>query len=251
MFTFTGSKEVGEYIRSKAGVREVALELGNNSATIVHCDADLEKAASQITARGFNNAGQVCISVQRVYVHEEIFDEFLTVLKRKVEALKLGDPFDESTDVGPMIDVKEAERVEQWVQEAVENGAEIVAGGNREGALFQPTVLAKAKPEMKVNCQEIFGPVVSINSYSNFDEALSLVNDSDYGLQAGVFTNDLRLALKAAKTIKVGGVIVNDTSAYRVDQMPYGGVKDSGNGKEGPAYAVEEMTEERIIVFNN
>ncbi|RBW67371.1 aldehyde dehydrogenase family protein [Bacillus taeanensis] len=250
MFTFTGSQGVGEYIRSKAGLRKVALELGNNSATVIHHDADLELAASLVAARGFNNAGQVCISVQRVYVHKDIEEKFLALVKEKTEALQLGDPFDDNTDVGPMIHEKEAIRVEEWVKEAVEQGAELVTGGKREGALMEPTILNNVKPSMKVSCQEVFGPVISISSYNNIDEMIERVNDSNYGLQAGIFTNDLKLAMKAAKKIEVGGLIVNDTSAYRVDQMPYGGVKASGNGKEGPKYAVEEMTEERIIVLN-
>lgn len=250
MFTFTGSRRVGEYIRSKAGIRKVALELGNNSATIIHNDSDLEQAASLVAARGFNNAGQVCISVQRVYVHEEVKQEFLALLKEKVEVLKVGDPFEKDTDIGPMIDEASAIRVEEWVKEALEQGAEVITGGARIGALFTPTVLNNVEDSMKVSCQEVFGPVVSISSYSNFDEVIDRVNNSEYGLQAGVFTNNLQLAMKAAKKIEVGGIIINDTSAYRVDLMPYGGVKNSGTGKEGPSYAIEEMTEERIIVLN-
>ncbi|MBM7554451.1 aldehyde dehydrogenase family protein [Thalassobacillus pellis] len=250
MFTFTGSQPVGEYLRARAGIRKVSLELGNNSATLVHKDSDLEKAANLVTARGFNNAGQVCISVQRVYVHEEVKETFLSLVKQKTEALRIGDPFDEQTDIGPMIDIQEAQRVEEWVNEAVNEGANLITGGVREGALFTPTVLEKVEPAMKVSCEEVFGPVIAISSYTEIDEVLDRINDSKYGLQAGVFTNDLNLAMKAARKIEVGGVIINDTSAYRVDQMPYGGVKDSGNGKEGPAYAIEEMTEERLIVLN-
>jgi len=250
MFTFTGSPRVGEYIRSKAGLRKVALELGNNSATVVHHDANVEQAASLIAQKSFNNAGQVCISVQRVYVHEDAFENFLQVLKEKTETLVVGDPLDEGTDIGPMIRLREAERVESWVNEAVDQGAVIALGGKRDGAFYEPTILTNVNDDMKVCRQEVFGPVVSVATYKDIDEVIAKVNDSDYGLQAGLFTNDLQFAMKAAREIEVGGLIINDASAYRVDHMPYGGVKNSGNGKEGPKYAIEEMTEERIIVLN-
>ncbi|MBM7702733.1 aldehyde dehydrogenase family protein [Metabacillus iocasae] len=250
MFTFTGSPRVGEIIRSKAGLRKVALELGNNSATIVHHDANIEQAATLISQKSFNNAGQVCISVQRVYVHEDAYETFVSKLHEKTAKLVVGNPLDESTDVGPMIRLTEAERVEQWVNEAVEQGAQIVTGGKRNGSFYEPTILTNVHDDMKVCRQEVFGPVVSVATYKEMDEVIEKVNDSDYGLQAGLFTNDLNFAMKAAREIEVGGLIVNDASAYRVDHMPYGGVKRSGTGKEGPAYAIEEMTEERIIVFN-
>lgn len=250
MFTFTGSPRVGEYIRSKAGLRKVALELGNNSATIVHKDANLVQAAAMIAQKSFNNAGQVCISVQRVYVQEEAYASFIELLKENTEKLVVGDPFDEGTDIGPMIRLREAERVENWVNEAVEQGAVIAMGGKRDGALYEPTILTNVHDDMKVCRQEVFGPVVSVATYKEIDEVIVKVNDSDYGLQAGLFTNDLQFAMKAAREIEVGGLIINDASAYRVDHMPYGGVKNSGNGKEGPKYAIEEMTEERIIVLN-
>lgn len=250
MFTFTGSPRVGEIIRQKAGLRKVSLELGNNSATIVHKDADLDKAAALIANKSFNNAGQVCISVQRVYVHQDVKTPFIQLLKDKTEQLQTGDPLDETTDIGPMIRQAEAERVEEWVNEAVADGATLVTGGRRNGAFYEPTILSDVKREMKVCKQEVFGPVVGIDTYATIDEVIEQVNDSDYGLQAGLFTNDLGFAMKAAKEIEVGGLIVNDASAYRVDHMPYGGVKKSGTGKEGPRYAIEEMTEERIIVLN-
>ncbi|MBH0159239.1 aldehyde dehydrogenase family protein [Fictibacillus sp. 26RED30] len=250
MFTFTGSPRVGEIIRQKAGLRKVSLELGNNSATIVHKDADLDKAAGLIANKSFNNAGQVCISVQRVYVHQDVKTPFIQLLKDKTEQLQSGNPLDDTTDIGPMIRQAEAERVEEWVNEAVSDGATIVTGGRRNGAFYEPTILSDVKRDMKVCKQEVFGPVVGIDTYATIDEVIEQVNDSDYGLQAGLFTNDLAFAMKAAKEIEVGGLIVNDASAYRVDHMPYGGVKKSGTGKEGPRYAIEEMTEERIIVLN-
>ena len=250
MFTFTGSPRVGEIIRQKAGLRKVSLELGNNSATIVHKDADLDKAAALIANKSFNNAGQVCISVQRVYVHQDVKTPFIQLLKDKTEQLQSGNPLDETTDIGPMIRQAEAERVEEWVNEAVADGATLVTGGRRNGAFYEPTILSDVKRDMKVCKQEVFGPVVGIDTYATIDEVIEQVNDSDYGLQAGLFTNDLAFAMKAAKEIEVGGLIVNDASAYRVDHMPYGGVKKSGTGKEGPRYAIEEMTEERIIVLN-
>ncbi|MEC0301300.1 aldehyde dehydrogenase family protein [Peribacillus frigoritolerans] len=250
MFTFTGSPRVGELIRSKAGLRKVSLELGNNSATIVHKDSDLEKATTLVSQKSFNNAGQVCISVQRIYVHNDIYETFVAKLIEKTENFVVGDPLDEKTDIGPMIRLTEAERVEEWVNEAVEQGAQIELGGKRNGAFYSPTILTNVNDDMKVCRQEVFGPVVSIAPYEEIAEVIAKVNDSDYGLQAGLFTNDLQLTMKAAREIEVGGLIVNDASAYRVDHMPYGGVKKSGNGKEGPKYAIEEMTEERIIVLN-
>ncbi|WP_044748130.1 aldehyde dehydrogenase family protein [Bacillus alveayuensis] len=250
MFTFTGSPRVGELIRQRAGIRKVSLELGNNSATIVHHDAELEKAAALIAQKSFNNAGQVCISVQRVYVHSKVYEKFLSLLKEKTEQFKVGDPLSEETDIGPMIRVEEAVRVENWVNEAVEQGATIVTGGKREGAFYMPTILANVHADMKVCRQEVFGPVVSVDKYDSIEEVIEKVNDSDYGLQAGLFTSDLSFAMKAAKEIEVGGLIINDASAYRADHMPYGGVKKSGIGKEGPKYAIEEMTEERIVVLN-
>ncbi|AOH54646.1 aldehyde dehydrogenase [Peribacillus muralis] len=250
MFTFTGSPRVGELIRSKAGLRKVSLELGNNSATIVHKDSDIERAATLVSQKSFNNAGQVCISVQRIYVHKDIHETFVARLIEKTARFVVGNPLDEKTDIGPMIRLTEAERVDAWVKEAVEQGAQVEVGGKREGAFYVPTILTNVKDDMKVCRQEVFGPVVSIATYEEIDEVIAKVNDSDYGLQAGLFTNDLQLAMKAAREIEVGGLIVNDASAYRVDHMPYGGVKKSGNGKEGPKYAIEEMTEERIIVLN-
>ncbi len=250
LYTFTGSPSVGRRLKDRVGLRKALLELGSNSAVIVHADADLEKAASLCAGKSFANAGQVCISVQRIYVHREVEKSFVEKLAAATERLVVGDPFQESTDIGPMISEKEAERAENWVQEAVAQGASVVTGGKREGALFYPTVLTGLTPKMKVVCEEVFAPVVSIIAYDDLEEAIALVNQSKYGLQAGIFTQSLDSAFKAARNIHVGGVMINDASQYRADQMPYGGVKESGWGKEGPKYAIEEMTEERIVVFN-
>lgn len=250
MYTFTGSGEVGRRIKERSGMRPVALELGNNSPNIVHHDADLELAARQTAARSFHNAGQACIAVQRIYVHESVIQEFSDLYISHVNELKIGDPEDPDTDVGPMISEKEASRTEEWVQEALSQGAKSLLPVKREGALFYPAVLVDTRPEMKVVCREVFAPVVTIIPYSDLDEAFAQANDSEYGLQAGIFTRDLNIAMKAARVLEYGGVVINDVSTYRNDVMPYGGVKNSGLGKEGPRYAVEEMTEERMVVIN-
>ncbi|GIO07592.1 aldehyde dehydrogenase [Brevibacillus reuszeri] len=250
MYTFTGSGEVGRHIKERSGMRPVALELGNNSPNIVHLDADLELAARQTAARSFHNAGQACIAVQRIYVHEAVMQEFSDLYISHVNQLKVGNPEDPDTDVGPMISEKEAIRTEEWVKEAISQGAKSLLPVKREGALFYPAVLVNTTPEMKVVCREVFAPVVTIIPYSDLDEAFAQANDSEYGLQAGIFTRDLNIAMKAARTLEYGGVVINDVSTYRNDVMPYGGVKNSGLGKEGPRYAVEEMTEERMVVIN-
>jgi acyl-CoA reductase-like NAD-dependent aldehyde dehydrogenase len=250
MYTFTGSSEVGLSIKSKSGMRPVALELGNNSPNIVHEDADLALAAEQTARRSFHNAGQACIAVQRIYVQENVLHQFTDRYLDIVKSLKVGDPKDIETDVGPMIDEREARRSEEWVKEAVEAGASLLFGGKREGALFYPTVLTDVRPDMKVVCKEVFAPIVTIIPYKDIEEAIHLANKSEYGLQAGIFTKNLNIALKASRELEYGGVIVNDVSTYRNDVMPYGGVKNSGLGKEGPRYAIEEMTEERMVVLN-
>ncbi|MDF2680817.1 MAG: aldehyde dehydrogenase [Brevibacillus sp.] len=250
MYTFTGSGEVGRHIKERSGMRPVALELGNNSPNIIHLDADLELAARQTAARSFHNAGQACIAVQRIYVHEDVFQEFTNLYIDEVKQLKVGDPEDPNTDVGPMISEKEASRTEEWVQEAISQGATSLLPVKREGALFYPAVLVDTKPEMKVVCREVFAPVVTIIPYNDLDDAFAQANNSEYGLQAGIFTRDLNIAMKAARVLEYGGVVINDVSTYRNDVMPYGGVKNSGLGKEGPRYAVEEMTEERMVVIN-
>ncbi|NLT96493.1 MAG: aldehyde dehydrogenase family protein [Clostridia bacterium] len=251
-YSFTGSPAVGERIKQVIGLRKCTLELGSNSAVIVHEDApDIKKAAVLCAQRSFANAGQVCISVQRIYVHENIYEQFLNEMKTYTETLVVGDPMDERTSVGPMISEKEVERIDQWVKEAIQQGAKLVTGGEKVGTrLYKPTILSDVKKDMKVVCMETFAPIAVVVPYKDIDEAIAYTNDSEFGLQAGIFTSSLNIAMKAAKEIQTGGVIINDTSMYRADAMPYGGVKKSGTGKEGPKYVIEEMTEEKIIVFN-
>lgn len=251
LFTFTGSPEVGRHIKKATGIRKVILELGNNSPNIVHKDVpDLDKAVGLCVTRGFANAGQACISVQRVYVHQDIYHDFVHKAVRITRNLKVGDPALEDTDIGPMISEKQAERAESWIKEAVQSGAILLIGGQREGAVMDPTILTNVSADMKVVCQEVFAPVISIIPYEDIEEALALANDSEFGLQVGLFTSNLQLAFKAADILEFGGIIINDVSTYRADIMPYGGVKNSGFGKEGPAWAVKEMTEEKLIVIN-
>lgn len=250
MVTFTGSPPVGEHIRSIAGLKEVVLELGNNSGNIVHSDADYQTAARLLAQRAYGSAGQFCISVQRIYVHRPIREAFEAAFLAETATLKVGDPLDPTVDVGPLISETEADRVQSWIDEALQQGAQILTGGHRQGTLLQPTALTSVTPDMKVVAEEVFGPVASIISYDQFDEALELLNHGAYGLQAGVFTTDIGRAWHAARTIETGGVIINDTSAYRADLMPYGGVGLSGMGREGPRFAVEEMTDIRTIIFN-
>ncbi len=251
MFTFTGSPGVGRQIKSAIGIRKVTLELGNNSPNIVHEDApDLAKAAELCVSRGMANNGQACISVQRVYVHRNVYDMFVEQAVEAAAALKVGDPADPSTDIGPMISEKEAKRVESWIDEAIAQGAKVAFGGKRNGAFMEPTILVDVKADMKVMCQEIFAPAINIVPYDDVNQAFQWANDTRFGLQAGLFTSNLQLALRAAHELQFGGVIINDVSTTRADVMPYGGVKDSGIGREGPKYAVQEMTDERIVVIN-
>lgn len=250
LVTFTGSAAVGEQIKARSGLKRVTLELGNNSPNIVHGDADLDLAADRLARQAFLSAGQKCISVQRIYVQRPVLEPFLERLERVTAQLVVGDPEDPATDVGPMISEREAERVEGWIREAVEAGARVLAGGRRRGALLEPTILLDVTPEMKVVCMEAFAPIVTVTPYDTLDEALRYANDTPYGLQAGIFTSSLEVAMRAARELEFGGVIVNDSSAYRADLMPYGGVKGSGIGREGPRYALQEMTELRTVVFN-
>ncbi|HEX9313591.1 MAG TPA: aldehyde dehydrogenase family protein [Actinomycetota bacterium] len=248
--SFTGSG-IGWKLKGLDPHKHVTLELGGNAGVIVHSDADLDHAAQRVAVGGNYQAGQSCIAVQRVFVQSEVYEDFLARLVKEVESLKVGDPMDPDVDVGPVIDEGAAERIEEWVGEAVDGGARILTGGKREGSLYYPTVLVDTTPDMKVCRQEVFGPVVIVEPYQTFDDAIARVNDSDYGLQAGVFTSSIDRAMLAHREIRVGGLIVNDTSAFRADQMPYGGARDSGYGREGLRYAMEEMTEPRIMVLSN
>ncbi len=247
--SFTGSPPVGEAIIRKAGLKKVTMELGNNSGTIIEPDADLDAAIPRCAVSAFANSGQVCISLQRLYVHRSIAAEFTRRFVETTAKLKVGNPLDRDCDVGPMIDEAEAVRAENWIREAVAEGAEVLIGGKREGRVLVPTVLVNARPEMKVMCQEAFAPLVSIYEYDSFEDAVAMVEDSPYGLQAGVYTNDLRKAMYAVDRINVGGVMINDTSIFRVDHMPYGGNKLSGLGREGVRFAVEEMTSIKMVVL--
>jgi glyceraldehyde-3-phosphate dehydrogenase (NADP+) len=251
LLTFTGSSAVGWDMKNRAGKKKVILELGGNAGVIVEESADLAFAAKRVAAGGFAFAGQSCISVQRVYVHERVYDDFTTQLVTLVKKMRVGDPLDPATDIGPMIDVGEAERIDEWVREAAAAGARVLTGGRRlGGALYEPTVLANVSPDARVCAQEVFAPLVAVFRYSRFDEAMREVNRSSYGLQAGVFTTNLDHTLQAFDTLEVGGVIVNDVPTWRIDHMPYGGVKDSGIGREGPRYTIEEMTEPKLLVIN-
>ncbi len=247
--SFTGSPAVGWHLREIAGRKRVGLELGGNAAVIVHSDGDIPFAVGRIVAGGFSNAGQTCISVQRVYLHRPIYDEALALLVDRVRALTVGDPREPGTDVGPMISESAARAAFAKVQEAVEGGAGVLTGGTRDGPLIIPTVLLDTTAEMRVNRTEVFAPVVTVTPYDTFEEAIALANDSEYGLQAGIFTHDARRIAQAFADLRVGGLVVNDVSTFRMDHAPYGGVRGSGIGREGPKYAIEEMTEERMMVF--
>jgi acyl-CoA reductase-like NAD-dependent aldehyde dehydrogenase len=245
--TFTGSGDVGWKLKERAARKHVALELGNATPVIVEADADLEDAASRLAGNAFSFAGQSCISIQRIYVAREALDGFLERFLPKVEALKVGDPADEETDVGPLIDEAAKERVLAWIGES---GGEILTGGDlTDDGLIRPTVIASPNAEAKVSCDEVFGPVCTVSPYDSLDEAVELANGTRYGLQAGIFTANVKTALEAARRLEFGGVTINEAPTFRADQMPYGGVKDSGNTREGPAYAVRELTEERIVVL--
>jgi acyl-CoA reductase-like NAD-dependent aldehyde dehydrogenase len=248
--TFTGSSAVGWGLRERAPRKRVNLELGNATPLIVEADADVEAAAAATAQHGFSFAGQSCISIQRVYVQRSVYDDYLERLLPKVEQLVLGDPADEETDVGPVIDEAARDRILEWIDEARSGGAEILTGGELEGELIRPTVIANASPDLNVSCEEVFGPVVTVNPYDSFDEAIELANGTRYGLQGGIFTGSVQTAFRAAQELEFGGVTVNEAPTFRADQMPYGGVKDSGNTREGPAYAVRELTEQRVVVVD-
>lgn len=252
LLTFTGSPEVGWRMRQDVapGVR-IVLELGGNAGIVVHHDADLQAAAKAACRGGYVNAGQTCISVQRIYIHEKVYDQFVKNFVELVKGLKTGDPLDEGTEVGPLIDKGSAEKTVEWVEEAVKEGAKLLSGGKLgKNNVVEPTVLADTNSKMKVVCQEVFAPVVSVMKYRELDEALDAMNDSRYGLQAGVFTSNIETAFKAARLIDVGGVMINDAPTFRADHMPYGGRKESGVGLEGVRYALHEMTQPKFICLN-
>jgi acyl-CoA reductase-like NAD-dependent aldehyde dehydrogenase len=244
--TFTGSGPVGWKLRERAAKKRVNLELGNSTPVIVAEDADVPAAAAKVAQNAFSFAGQSCISVQRVYVARSVYDEFVQELVPKVEALKLGDPADEDTDVGPVIDEDARRRILEWIDAT---SGEVLSGGGLEGDLIRPTVIAGPSPDDKVSCEEVFGPVCTVTAVDSLDEAIRLSNATRYGLQAGIFTASLDNALRAAQELEFGGVTVNEAPTFRSDQMPYGGVKDSGNTREGPRYAVRELTEERVVIL--
>jgi glyceraldehyde-3-phosphate dehydrogenase (NADP+) len=249
--SFTGSAEIGWGIKEKAYKKKVTLELGGNAAVIIDKDADIEFSARRTAIGGFAYAGQVCIAVQRIYVHKDIYDHFYKAFEKVVKnEIVTGDPMKEETVVGPIIEDSAADRIMEWVQEAKQNGAKALIDGKRNGRMIEPIVLTDVSPSMKVSCKEIFGPVVTIESYEHFSDAIARVNNSVYGLQCGVFTKNLDYVLKAFNEIEVGGVIINDYPTFRVDNMPYGGVKESGFGREGVRYAIEEMTELKLLVLN-
>jgi acyl-CoA reductase-like NAD-dependent aldehyde dehydrogenase len=250
LLSFTGSAAVGWMLKSKCGKKKVVLELGGNAGVIVEPDADLNLAAQRCVTGGFAYAGQTCISVQRIYVHAAVYDAFLEKLLAKVRTLKSGDPSDQGTVVGPVIDQGAALRIEAWMHEAVVQGARVQVGGARSGALLEPTVLTEVTPSMKVSCQELFGPLLTVTPYTCFDDALAALNDSEYGLQAGVFTQDVNKIFQAYRELEVGAVLANEIPTFRADHMPYGGVKESGLGREGVRYAIEDMTELKLLVLN-
>ena len=250
MISFTGSAAVGWQIKKNAGKKKVVLELGGNAGVIVHSDADLAYAADRCVAGGFGYAGQTCISVQRILVERSVFAEFVDLLLARVKKLQTGDPMEESTDLGPLIRESDAIRASDWVQEAIRGGARLLAGGRRKGSVMEPTVLTGTRSDMKVNCQEIFAPVVTVESYDHFEDGLRQLNHSSYGLQAGIFTRDAKLMFNAYDELEVGAVIAGDVPSFRIDHMPYGGVKDSGLGREGLRYAIEDMTESKLLVMN-
>ncbi len=252
--SFTGSRKVGEIIAKQCGIKKLVLELGSNSAIVLHKDGDLQKAVQKTVLGGYAIAGQVCISVQRVFVHESLFEEFLERLSLEVEKLRVGDPMDEGTDVGPMISVSEVERVQSWIGEALQHGSKLITGGvscgDRVSSILVPAVVSLVPTNAKLFREEAFAPVVVVNPYRDVEEAINLVNDSDYGLQVGVFTGDLDIAWRFISGIKAGGVLINEGPNFRADHMPYGGVKFSGIGREGPKYAIEDYTETKMVIFS-
>jgi len=250
LVSFTGSARAGSEILRNAGLKRVLLELGNNSAAIVAPDVDLDEVSSIVCRQSFGYAGQVCISLQRTYVHRSIAERFIELLANKTRSLVVGDPSLPETNVGPMLREADAERVERWVDDAIAGGARLVCGGRRNGATYEPTILTDVQPAMKVVCEEIFGPVVSVIPFDDYRDVVDAVNAGPYGLQAGIFTSNIDLAFELARKLRMGAIMVNDGPLFRADAMPYGGIKSSGLGREGPKYLVREMTHERLIILN-
>ncbi|MCM3412736.1 aldehyde dehydrogenase family protein [Metabacillus litoralis] len=248
--SFTGSPAVGIGIRNKAGLKRVTLELGSNAAVIIDQGIDLDKIIDRCVMGAFSFQGQVCISLQRVYIHESLYEQFVEKMVAATKQLKIGDPLDPNTDVSALISPRDVDRALVWIEEAKQGGAKVLTGGAAEGNVLQPTILTDVDAKLKVSCQEVFAPIVLINKVSSVEEAISNVNDSRYGLQAGIYTDNIHTALMATKKLHVGGVMVNDIPTFRVDHMPYGGVKESGVGREGVKFAIEEMTEQKLVVFN-
>ena len=248
--TFTGSRDVGEHICRTAGLKKVTMELGANCPMIVMPDADVEKVAQATVAGGFSNAGQVCISTQRVLVGSQVYGDYLDALKPHVEGLRTGDGLAEGVQMGPMIRESDAVRVDQWIREAVDTGARLVTGGDRSGTMYAPTVVADVRPEMRISCDELFGPAVAVTRFDTIEDAIALANDSVYGLSAALYTQNLDWAMKFVRQVHSGNLMINSSPQFRVDLMPYGGLKDSGMGKEGPGYAVHEMTELKMVAFH-
>ncbi len=248
--SFTGSAAVGWGLKGKAGKKRVLLELGGNAAVIIEPDADLHVAAQRCVTGGFSYSGQTCISVQRMYVHDEVYDAFLNQLLPLVEALPTGNPADDSTVIGPLINERAAIRVETWIREAVRQGAEVMRGGTRHRSLIDPTVLTNVDQRMKISCEEVFGPVVTLSRYQRLEQAFDMVNDSPYGLQAGIFTHDVNSIFRAYHTLDVGTVLANEIPTFRADHVPYGGIKDSGLGREGVKYAIQELSEQKLLVLH-
>ena len=248
--TFTGSRDVGEHICKVAGLKKVTMELGSNSPLIVMPDADIDKVVNATITSGYANAGQVCISAQRIITSREVYADYLDALTEGVEAISTGDPLDETVRMGPMIREQDADRVDEWIREAVSAGARTVTGGERTGTMYAPTVVADVKPEMRVSCEELFGPAVAVTPFSDIDEAIAMANDSNYGLSAGIFTQNVDWAMRFAREVDSGSLHINSGPGWRADLMPYGGLKESGMGKEGPRYAVQEMTDLKMVVFH-
>lgn len=250
MISFTGSPGVARQITRSAGLRRVVLELGGNAATVIDEDANIDAAVNRCVVGSFSYSGQVCISVQRIYVHRARYDEFRQKFLAATEKLVLGDPLDDKTDIGPLINDVAAERIEKWVDEAVESGAVVAAGGTHEGRMYRPTVLENVHEGMQIMCAEAFGPLVSLVPYDDFEQALAAVDNSNFGLQAGIYTGNLNKAMRAVQRLNVGGVLINEVPTLRIDNMPYGGNKESGVGREGPRFAIEEMTTLKMVVIN-